>query len=66
MHEIGIQPHIVEAVINHVGHKAGIAGVYNKAAYTKEKVTALRVWSEYLLAVLESRDSKVLTFPTST
>jgi integrase len=65
MHEIGIQPHIVEAVINHVGHKGGVAGVYNKAAYTREKVTALVRWSEYLIAVVEGRDSNLLTFPTS-
>jgi integrase len=63
MHEIGIQPHIVEAVINHVGHKSGIAGIYNRAAYTKEKTTALTRWAEYVLAVVEGRDSKVLTFP---
>jgi integrase len=65
MHEIGIQPHIVEAVTNHVGHKSGVAGVYNRAVYTKEKTTALLRWSEYVLAVVEGRDSKVLTFPTS-
>jgi integrase len=28
MAEIGIQPHIVEAVLNHIsGHKAGVAGI---------------------------------------
>jgi integrase len=64
MHEIGIQPHIVEAVINHVGHKRGIPGVYNRAVYAKEKMIALLRWSEYVLAVVEGRDSKVLTFPT--
>jgi integrase len=66
MHEIGIQPHIVEAVLNHVGHKSGVAGVYNRATYDKEKRTALLRWSEYVLAVVEGRDSKVLTFPMST
>jgi hypothetical protein len=64
MHEIGVQPHIVEACINHVGHKSGVAGVYNKAAYTKEKITAFLRWSQYVLDVVEGRDSKVLTFPT--
>jgi hypothetical protein len=42
MAEFGVQPHIVEAVLNHVsGHKAGIAGVYNRAAYAEEKTAAL-------------------------
>jgi hypothetical protein len=37
MAEIGIQPHIIESVINHVsGHKSGVAGVYNRASYVTE------------------------------
>ena len=63
--ELGIQPHVVEAVINHVGHKAGTPGVYNKATYAKEKAIALARYAEFLLAAVEGRDSKVLAFPTS-
>jgi integrase len=38
MAEIGIQPHIIEAVLNHVsGHKGGIAGIYNRAQYGLRK-----------------------------
>jgi hypothetical protein len=34
MAEIGIQPHIVEAVLNYVsGQMAGVAGVYNRTTY---------------------------------
>ena len=34
MGELGVQPHIIEAAINHQsGHKAGIAGTYNRANY---------------------------------
>src|SRR5262249_34361895 len=34
MAELGVQPHIIEAVLNHQsGHKAGIAGIYNRAKY---------------------------------
>jgi integrase len=29
---LGVLPHVIEAVLNHVsGHKAGVAGVYNRA-----------------------------------
>jgi integrase len=57
---IGIQPHIIEAVLNHVsGHKAGIAGIYNRATYEPEKRTALDRWAEYLLAIVEGRESNV-------
>jgi integrase len=47
MAEIGIEPHIVEAVLNHVsGHKAGVAGVYNKAKYTEPMRVALQRWAD--------------------
>jgi hypothetical protein len=49
MADLGVQPHVVEAVLNHVsGHKAGIAGVYNHAAYSLEKKAALTLWSKHI------------------
>jgi integrase len=49
MAELGVQPHVVEAVLNHVsGHKAGVAGVYNRALYTAEKRRALELWGEHV------------------
>jgi integrase len=42
MAELGVQPHIIEAVLNHVsGHKAGVAGIYNRARYEVEMREAL-------------------------
>jgi integrase len=53
MADLGVQPHIVEAVLNHVsGHKAGVAGVYNKSAYAGEKVMALELWSSHVVGVM--------------
>jgi integrase len=58
--EIGIQPHIIEAVLNHVsGHKGGVAGIYNRAAYETEKATALNRWASHVAAIIEGRDSNV-------
>lgn len=46
MVELGIQPHVVEAVLNHIsGHKSGVAGIYNRATYANEKREALAAWS---------------------
>jgi integrase len=61
MAEIGVAPHIIEAVLNHAsGHKAGVAGIYNRASYEKEKRTALAMWSDHLLAAVEGRSEKVV------
>ncbi len=48
-----IEPHIIEAVLNHVsGYRSGVAGVYNKAAYLGPKTVALNLWTNYLKVVV--------------
>ena len=59
MAEIGIQPHIIEAILNHVsGHRAGVAGVYNRAAYAAEKKAALEQWNNHVKSIVD--DKKVV------
>jgi integrase len=50
MNETGFAlPHIVEAIVNHIsGHKAGVAGTYNKALHIKERRQALEAWGSYV------------------
>jgi len=49
MSELGVLPHIVEAVLNHQsGHKGGVAGIYNRAKYSDEMRTALQRWADHL------------------
>jgi integrase len=62
MNELGIEPHIVEAVLNHQsGHKSGVAGTYNKAAYVKEKTAALARWADHVIGgLVEGRAAKVV------
>jgi integrase len=50
MNEIGIAPHVVEAVVNHLSGaaKSGVAGIYNRAAYSVEKRQALNSWTEHV------------------
>jgi hypothetical protein len=54
--ELGIDPHVVEAILNHVSGsksgKDGVAGVYNKAAYLKKKKEALDAWAAFILAAV--------------
>jgi integrase len=61
MAEIGIAPHVIEAVLNHVsGHKAGVAGIYNRATYSAEKQAALILWADHLIGIVEGKARKVV------
>lgn len=62
MAESGTPPHIIEAILNHVsGHKAGVAGIYNRASYEPQKHIALEKWSEHLETLVSGkRSSKVV------
>jgi integrase len=52
MAELGVHPHIIEAVLNHVsGHKAGVAGIYNRARYESEMRSALQRWADHVAAI---------------
>jgi integrase len=48
--ELGIAPHIVESIINHVSgpSRRGVAGTYNRAKYLKERARALQAWADHL------------------
>lgn len=47
---LDISPHVVEACVNHVsgGAKMGVAGVYNKALYVKDRKKAFDAWGEFV------------------
>jgi integrase len=67
MADIGIQPHIIEQVLNHQsGHKAGVAGVYNRSAYTREVKNALAIWADHVASVTSGEERKILQFPAET
>ena len=56
MADLGVQPHVIEAVLNHVsGHKAGVAGVYNRSSYAIEKSAALTKWAAHVMALANGR-----------
>ena len=53
MAELGVMPHVIEAVVNHIsGHKGGVAGVYNRAVYAAEKKAALELWADHVSSVV--------------
>jgi integrase len=64
MNEIGVAPHVVEAVLNHVGgHKSGVAGVYNRAKYREEKRAALQRWADHVERVVAGEGAAAEAVP---
>jgi integrase len=60
MADLGVQPHVIEAVLNHVsGTKAGVAGIYNRSTYEPEKRRALELWGAHVVAAAEGRPSTI-------
>ncbi len=49
---LGVDPHVVERILNHAsGTFAGVAGVYNRFKYVEEMRSALRLWDDYLRSI---------------
>jgi integrase len=56
---LGVLPHIVEAILNHIsGHRAGVAGVYNRARYEAEVREALQRWADYVEGITRPAKTK--------
>jgi integrase len=48
-----IPPHIIEAVLNHVsGHKAGVAGIYQRSEYKDERRQAIDALAGHITALV--------------
>ncbi len=61
MADLGVQPHVIEAVLNHIsGHKSGVAGIYNRATYANEKRVALALWADRVDALVRERPCKII------
>jgi integrase len=55
MAELGVQPHVIECVLNHVsGHKAGVAGIYNRSKLIEPMRSALQLWADHVTQITSS------------
>lgn len=54
MADLGVQPHVIEEVLGHSrsGHKSGVAGIYNRAAYEADKRAALERWADKVAEIV--------------
>ena len=61
MADISVPPHIVEQILNHrSGHKAGIAGIYNRSSYEREVRPALARWEDHIRTLVEGGERKII------
>jgi hypothetical protein len=61
MNDIGVMPHVVEAILNHHDSRSGVAGVYNRSPYERDIRNALVMWSDHVVALVDGRASKVVS-----
>jgi integrase len=54
-----IEPHVVEALVNHVSGaaRAGVAGVYNRALYIEQRRLAMQAWGDLLTEIVTGKKS---------
>ena len=64
MADLGVQPHIIEQILNHQGgHKGGVAGIYNRSSYEREVKAALALWSDHVRALAEGGERVIMSMP---
>jgi integrase len=56
MADIGIEPHVIEAALNHYsGHRRGVAGIYNRSSYEGAVAAALERWADHLNGLVSGK-----------
>ena len=54
--ELGVEPHVIEAALNHAsGFRRGVAGRYNYAKLEKQVWQALNLWDTHVREIVEGR-----------
>ncbi|PQZ79474.1 MULTISPECIES: site-specific integrase [unclassified Brevundimonas] len=57
MAALGVAPHVVERVLNHVsGSQGGLVGVYQRHEYRTERKAALAAWGSKVEAIVSGRE----------
>jgi integrase len=60
--ELGVPPHVVELIVNHVsGTRGGVAGVYNRSEMRAERKAAADRWANHVLAVVSGSADNVVS-----
>ena len=46
LHEMGYSPEVIETQLAH--KRPGVAGIYNKSLYIKQRIEMMQAWADYL------------------
>jgi integrase len=60
MADLGILPHVIEVVLNHVGSRKGVVGIYNRSSYEREARAALALWADHVRSIVEGGERKII------
>ena len=61
MAQLNVPPHVVDKVLNHVsGTIRGVAAVYNRFEYLKERRAALEAWGRYVDKLVTRHASNIV------
>jgi integrase len=61
MNELGVAPHVIELAVNHIsGHRAGVAGIYNKSELLPERKAALERWARHVHGLVSEQPDNVV------
>jgi integrase len=64
--DLGIEPHVIECCLNHVGgFRAGVAGTYNYSKYGPAMRQAVELWADHLRSVTTGASRKVVAIHRS-
>jgi integrase len=59
--DIGVQPHVIEEILNHrSGHRRGVAAIYNRSVYAAETAAALQRWADHVDQLVAGKPAKVV------
>ena len=62
--DLGIPPHVISAILNHVSDfRGGVHGIYDHSNLEQQKRHALEAWNERLLAIVEGREPATTVVP---
>jgi integrase len=66
MISLGVPVNVVELCVNHIsGHKAGVAGIYNRAEMMLEREAALERWGRHVKALVSGKAGDVVELKAS-